>query len=414
MRPAPIRFGTSRPVRYYLKPNAPGYCLAGDIDFVRITLDGTEGPQQVDLRLTRAGSVEGRVTEADGRPIDGATVFLSRLTPQNKPMPGRMLVPAKTDAGGAYRFADVQPGQYRLYAKPYDDGRKPLDQRDDRSYTECYYPAGSSADSSAALTVSPSRPLAGMDIRCGARPPGFTASGRAVDGASGDAVPGLQLIWGAIDASGGAVLRDNVNLRSDDEGRFTITGLVPGTYWVGVFNQRSGERYGRPVFFDVATQSVRGVDVPVNRGSVLSGLVVADPPGSIAFDRPPINILFRPTQISTTFVPRGSSLSGLFQKSATVSPDGRFVLEGVPPRARADSRVHRGRVRGPPAAERRRCPEARGGRRPRHEGDPHHPHGGNGDDPRVSPFDQARHRREPVCRLRLARRWCGRRVSARA
>jgi hypothetical protein len=86
--------------------------------------------------------------------------------------------------------------------------------------------------------------LVDIDVQCGVPTPGRAASGRVIDAQSRSVVPDVRLVFGAVEASGGATQRDNTSLRADAQGRFTITGLKPGAYWVGVLNRESGPGNG--------------------------------------------------------------------------------------------------------------------------------------------------------------------------
>ena len=314
----------------WVRPIVPGYAIIGETEYVRIRLTGNEPPQQADFSLTPAGSISGSVLDADSSPIEGAWVLLYKLTPQNAVVPNRMIPTRRTTADGGYQFTDVQPGRYRIQVQPYFDPMAPLETRDFRSGLTYYYPAGTTLASARVLTVVPGQPLGGIDVRCDVPLPGASASGRVVDTETRASVPDVRLGFGTVEASGAGTLRDVTNLRADAQGRFTITGLKPGSYWVGVLNRESGPFYGRPVVFNVTRSGASGIEVPISRGVSLQGRVVFDPPDPVE-PRPTITVIFRHNGIASGGLPSGGVIDGASQKTFPLSADGRFVLTGLPP-----------------------------------------------------------------------------------
>jgi hypothetical protein len=180
------------------------------------------------------------------------------------------------------------------------------------------------------LAVTAEQPLTGVDIRCVSPATGLGVSGIVRDERTKQPVANARLIYGAVDAEGRAHAREGPEFRSDGFGRFTIPGLEPGRYWVGVANTEPGPTFGRPVLVTVARASVEGLEVPVSRGLSLSGRVVFEPPGRQP-STAPVTVTFRPGQIATALPRSGDMINGMFQKTSAVGPDGKFVLEGLPP-----------------------------------------------------------------------------------
>jgi len=73
-----------------------------------ILLDRRNASPFVNLRLTPAGSLEGRVVDAEKLPAEGVTLTLV-------PLPEGELLVARTDALGDYRFPQVLDGSYLLF-----------------------------------------------------------------------------------------------------------------------------------------------------------------------------------------------------------------------------------------------------------------------------------------------------------
>lgn len=317
------------PGEYFVSPFLPGHAILGDVEYQRLRIEVGDPPQQVNFVLAPAGAVEGRVLDAAGEAIAKAPVYLLKLTARDALVPGRVIPVARTDAQGTYRFTEVQPGRYRISAKPHYDPTAPPDARDTRSETEYYYPSGTARASARTLIVTADRLLTGIDIRCGVAARGFVAAGRVVEAASGAAVPNAALIHGAIDRSGAAFVLSRSNVRTGDAGQFTIAGLAPGRYWVGLLNSAFGSGFGRPVFFDVSSSDVQDLELLVDHGVTLTGQVVIS--GTAISMAGRFTVLFEPRQISLGATPRGDAINAAFSRTARVEPDGHFVLDGVPP-----------------------------------------------------------------------------------
>jgi len=115
--------------RYSFDQLEPGtYQLRADVDDSllveeTIVIDGDKSELEVDLKPA-AGTLEGRVVGADGKPVAGAEVVLSRAFDERTPelerggeaailfaLRGR----AKTDDNGRYRIEGIEPGKYRVH-----------------------------------------------------------------------------------------------------------------------------------------------------------------------------------------------------------------------------------------------------------------------------------------------------------
>ncbi|WP_245718267.1 MSCRAMM family protein [Nocardia miyunensis] len=180
---------------YVIEPPAPGsYVLivsAGGHQpaAVNVSVDGR--PQRLDVPLQGAGEVTGVVRSAvDLRPLAGATITLTDMR-------GEVVGAAVSDARGDYACQGVVSGVYTLVAVA--DHMRPT---------------------AITLTVPDSGVLA-QDIELNTM---SVLSGSVWAG--GRAVPDAQVI--VQDATGGVL----GSVRTDDEGRYTVTDLAEGQYTV--------------------------------------------------------------------------------------------------------------------------------------------------------------------------------------
>ena len=178
------------------------------------------------------GLVSGRVyAEASGAPIQGALVMLA---PASAPIDGWSTwsfgggrgfridsgYSAQTDVAGAFVITGVEPGEYRLVARPGPFGGR---------YLAAGYLAVRAGDSGKAVTVRIGDRLAGMDI---ALPPGAAVEGRVID-ETGEPLSMIPVLAARIMAGSDEPQRvRHPPAFTDDLGRYRIYGLEPGEYIV--------------------------------------------------------------------------------------------------------------------------------------------------------------------------------------
>ncbi|MCX5746160.1 MAG: carboxypeptidase-like regulatory domain-containing protein [Proteobacteria bacterium] len=107
---------------FTLSPMSPGkttiaaQCASGDEGSVAVDVVA-DGPELV-VKVVAGGSIAGRITDQDGKPVVGGTVAASRQTGTEHLIisNGRMTsgVQARTDATGAYEIRGLTEGAYRL------------------------------------------------------------------------------------------------------------------------------------------------------------------------------------------------------------------------------------------------------------------------------------------------------------
>lgn len=104
------RAGPVEPGVWSFTVTAPGYLdSVGDLER---QLDVTTGP--VDITLTRAASVVGVVTDAEGQPVAGLQLTLVRPGPPDDPDATDHQDSAETDAEGHFTLDAEEPGDYRI------------------------------------------------------------------------------------------------------------------------------------------------------------------------------------------------------------------------------------------------------------------------------------------------------------
>ena len=90
-----------------------------------------EAPTTVEIRLQVAATIHGRVTDGNGKPVDGASIRAYDLAPQTRFLAGGQIdfdeefghIGAISDADGNYRLEDVTPGTAFVFAQEKLDRR---------------------------------------------------------------------------------------------------------------------------------------------------------------------------------------------------------------------------------------------------------------------------------------------------
>lgn len=155
--------------------------------------------EEVILRLGPGGWITGSVVDGAGQPVTGALVTLdgARIDPPN-PISRPMVMPARSEANGAFRIGPLRPGSYDLRAERH----------------------GLAAGFARGISVSADAIQSGVRIVLSG---GATLRGRVTARDGGEALAGA-----AVTLYEPGSLMPPRRARTDAEGRYSIDGLSPG------------------------------------------------------------------------------------------------------------------------------------------------------------------------------------------
>jgi len=294
----------------------PGY---RGIDASSRSLDVAAGDRidRVDLALERWSALGGHVLDENGEPVQSANV---RLLQVRYEAGRRRLVgvagPRQTDDLGAYRLANVAPGQYIVSADVGD-----VSSADLPGYTRSYFPGTAAAGEAQFVLIRAGQEAGSVDFALTqgrtARIMGqmLDASGRGTTGGAVSLAPSQHSSAATNLVAGARILPD---------GRFEFPSVAPGDYVIQAYRDRMGQftegDFGA-LRVTVADADVSGLVLQMSKGSTVTGYVTFD-----SYDRsrqPP-----RDT-VRVTAAPVDPDLSATAVASDGMSPDGSFQLRGL-------------------------------------------------------------------------------------
>jgi hypothetical protein len=261
--------------------------------------------------------LSGRLLDQGGRALNGANV---RLFPEGL---GSVSV-SDSDAQGRYDLRLSAAGTYRLFVTLPGGGSFEYGQR-------------RAQEKGRTITLSEKQTTT-LDIVI---PTGGTISGRITD-ASGEPVEGLMVHpWEAQWADGRVVVRPlRIVSTTDDRGRYRVSGLPPGTYYLGISDEVSNSHgpvnvVSARVFYPGGTSIATASPLEVDTGTESSGVdVVLDPSigtrvvGSVRLstDEPP-------NAGQVRFFADSRLSSGPVREALidALGVDGSFLFQDVPP-----------------------------------------------------------------------------------
>jgi len=303
---------------YNIVPLAPALVDTNASGQVRTLLvNKGETVEHIDFALIRGGVITGKVVDADGHPAVEQEVRLYAVpsTSGNFPMNG-----VSTDDRGIYRFYGLKAGSYKVSAG--DSERGSFGTRT-TIYTRSFYPSVPEAEQATVVEVSEGGETTNIDITLGPNLPTYTASGRIVDGATGQPVAGVSYgikrfvsAYSTSSMSNGAV--------SNSRGEFKFENLVPGKYAIQISSGPTTKWRADEAPFEIVDENVSGLEIQTRKGATISGVVVIEG----ADDKNARSDLRHVSLMAT---------SGRDDKATSawsmIAPEGTFTISGVAPGA---------------------------------------------------------------------------------
>jgi len=279
------------------------------------------------FRLTPAGTVIGRVSDASGEPAAGITVQLlqSRYDVDGK----RTFQPvsaARTNDRGEYRLYWITPGRYFLNASA---GRSPFDFNPfvgtgneviDPGFAVTYYPGTPDVSLASAIEVTPGTEIGPLDFTIQQQRL-YRIRGRVIDVRTGQSPKSVNVSLGPRNP-GGAIMLNSGSNYNPGNGTFELRDIGPGEYYVRAFelNSSSPVQNSAQAPVDIVASDVENLVLAFGQGMSIQARVGIDNGSAISsLDR----------EIRIFLSPVASRM--LFSNPPVVKPDGTAVIENVVP-----------------------------------------------------------------------------------
>jgi protocatechuate 3,4-dioxygenase beta subunit len=311
------------PGDYHVTVDAAGFAHAeAGTDAMKVTMPAEGGQLSLDVTLSAAGTVLGKVTDSRGEPVAGAQVRtradFGRMGRGGGGMGARMVTAMNTKAD----LTDAQ-GRFRLEGVPTATEWTVEVEAEDYVTTQ-----------TERLQLKPGE-VKELELTLSG---GATLSGRVV-GEGGAWARAARIRVGTLSAdeaarpylSGWNVDRmlDPRSFSSDDEGRFTIPNIRPGRIVIKVEHPDYVTFYKRNVVL-ASDQRLENHQILLSRGEVVEGVVKG------ADGKPLANAMVIVTSRTSGRgdeepAPAGSEESVEPSMNGQTDADGRFRVENIPP-----------------------------------------------------------------------------------
>jgi len=311
--------------RYEVVPFAPAYVLpnAQNTDN-QITVKPGQEISGIDFALVPGGVISGKVLTPDGRPAIAERIMVTPVLELGQTRPA-LDIPSsilETDDRGVYRIFGLPPGRYLISAGAASEhvaaglrGRRV-------SYTRTFPPDVMEEAKAKPIDITTGREVSNVDITMARRAEDFKALGRIVD-ARNQPLPNVAFGYAATRENGrlaGAPVRD---LHADAEGKFLIEDLSAGRYVLFALSNGENSAYSELLPFEVTNSDVSGLELKVEPGSSVSGVVVVEGANDVNLTGKLVNVW-----INSIF----SQSEMLFtHDTSSINPDGSFRLDGLRP-----------------------------------------------------------------------------------
>ena len=240
----------------------------GDATAVAVT--APNDTPNIDFTLASGGTISGTVTDAvTGEGIANFQINVDRVDSSGN-SEGRSRT--ETDADGNYSIGGLVPGDYKIRARRSADGSGPY-------YIAQFYSGAEFFDDAQIVVVPAGVTVPGIDF---ALEKGGAISGTVTDQATGLGIANMRVNAILLDAGGGEVGRQGA--RTDADGNYIVTGLLPGDYKLQACCQRGGDVYVAEYYQDrltfdtadvvvISVEVTTDVDFALEVGGTISGQV---------------------------------------------------------------------------------------------------------------------------------------------
>jgi hypothetical protein len=293
----------------------------------------------VTVNMIKGGVITGRVTDAQGEPIVGLSVFASNIRSLDGIRKGGGSS-RRTDDRGVYRIFGLAPGIYIVGVKEIPSGGYSINYTQFEAPT--YYPSAT-RDTAAEIIVHSSEEVTGIDLKTRGEK-GRTISGRiSIEGGWGSINPGASVnLYNPMtgEVAGSTWSRDgqSFSLKNISDGEYDLTAQS--------YSREPGESaVSNPQRVLVRGADVSGVELKLFKTASISGRLILEKSERKDLCKFQPQLFFEDVaiiaRIDASAEPPNAQFEYLNNKRSYISNgDGEFVLRDLPPgyyRVDADS-----------------------------------------------------------------------------
>ncbi len=321
-----FRFHAIPPGDYWLRGVHTGY-LEAVLGSLRYDSKGTmlrlaAGAMLSDLqlKLTRASIVSGKVLDDSGEPVVGVLVEAYKPVWFRGHREYNQSGHGLTNDSGEFRITGLAAGRYYLYASlddaPYvEDQGKPEKRR-----LPVFFPDAQTLAAAKLVEVPAGGNVPGMDFRLHTAET-FSVRGRIGASPKPDALPSVVAVRDGLDRQNWPAGQTEVNR----DGTFQMDGLPAGAYQLEVVGERSGVYPSASLPIEIKAGDLKGILIPVSAPVEISGTIQFD---NAAVRTTGYAIMLLEADLGPTSNTFGEvDKDGTFRVSA---PAGRYILSLQP------------------------------------------------------------------------------------
>ncbi|MBI2685200.1 MAG: carboxypeptidase regulatory-like domain-containing protein [Acidobacteria bacterium] len=307
--------------RYNLRAEKIGYLNAAPAKQIRAEVKPGNEIAAPELTMARHAVITGRVTDADGEPLEYVSVQAIPLR-QGRGEQMRPPLQTGTDDRGEFRLARLAPGSYRIQANRVSRnatqnnaqvvGQPPLTE------VPTYFPSATTEATAAVIALASGDERTGVEIRMqravAVRVTG-TVTGGHVDAPVFVTLQSLTGPMRGVVRPYGSVL--NFNAVTGPDRKFVLRNIPPGEYLLSGHSNKTGEPNAMGnMRVRVGQQDLEDVMLQVLPAVRLTGKAISEGDAKL-----PAQQMFVNLQSSEPMIPGGAG--------AAVKADGTFAIENV-------------------------------------------------------------------------------------